>query len=70
MEPVEDIKIGITDYQDIIIDNLVVLHINKNDEGYSFDIYRKDKYDADDYDEGFVTGTWCHYDEVEDIFDI
>ena len=66
MEPTTDIVINITDYQDIIIDDLLVLHINKNDEGYCFDVYRKDKYNDEDYDEGFVTGTWCHYNELED----
>jgi hypothetical protein len=61
----ENIKIDVDDYKDIAINNTLVLHINRNDEGYSFDIYNKEMYESDDYDSGFIAGTWFRNDEIE-----
>lgn len=58
------LELTIYDYKDIIINNEIVLHINRNDEGYSFDVYDKKLYDKENYDEGCLTGTWIHYNEL------
>lgn len=54
------------DYEDIIINDEIVLHINHNDEGYSFDIYSKKLYDKENYDEGHLTGTYVFHNEIEE----
>lgn len=59
-----DIKIDIDDYTDIAINNTLILHIKRNAEGYSFDIYKKETYESADYDSGFIAGTWFRNEEV------
>ena len=63
----EKIILNTYDYKDIQINDDVILHINCNDEGYSFDIYNKSLYQKENYDEGLLTGTWVHYDEIETL---
>lgn len=57
------------EYKDIQINDDIILHINCNDEGYSFDVYDNKLYDKQNYDEGFLTGTWVHYNELGDSKD-
>jgi phenolic acid decarboxylase len=54
-------------YKDININDEVILHINRTDEGYAFDIYAKSLYDTDNYDGGFLAGTWVHDNEIQEM---
>lgn len=60
------INIFKNDYVDIEIDKELILHINKNDEGYSFDVYKKESYDTEEYDEGYLCGTYVMYSEYKE----
>lgn len=60
-------KLDIDDYKDIIINDKIVLHLNHNDEGYSFDVYSKEMYDKENYDEGFLAGTYIFHHELEEM---
>ena len=60
----ESIHIDEDDYKDFEINDELVLHINLNNEGYSFDFYKSENYDEEDYDEGFLTGTYIRHDEI------
>lgn len=55
------------DAEDIVINNEIVLHINSNDEGYSFDIYSKKLYNKENYDEGYLGGTYVHFSEIDEV---
>jgi hypothetical protein len=55
------------DYKDIVINDDIVLHINHNDEGYSFDIYSKKLYDKENYDEGYLGGTYVCFAEIDEV---
>ena len=61
------ITLSTYDYQDIVINNEIVLHISSNDEGYSFDIYSKKLYNKENYDEGYLCGTYVHYNEIDEV---
>lgn len=60
-------NLDIDEYKDITINDEIVLHINRNDQGYSFDVYKANLYEEDNYDDGFITGTWFNSSEIEDI---
>lgn len=62
----QEINLIADNYTDIVLDGKIILHINKNDEGYSFDVYIKKFYDNGDFDYGFVCGTWCRHEEIEE----
>ena len=55
------------DYQDIVINNEIVLHISSNNEGYSFEIYSKKLYNKENYDEGYLTGTYVFFSEIDEV---
>lgn len=55
------------DTKDIIINNEIILHINSNDEGYSFDIYSKKLYNKSNYDEGYLGGTYVRFVEIDKV---
>ena len=57
----------LNDYVDIQINDEIILHINHHDEGYSFDIYNKANYDAENYDEGYLTGTYVLHNEINEM---
>ena len=59
-----EITIKENDYKDIEINNKIVLHINHTENGFSFDIYNKENYNNEDYDEGFIVGTWLTNEEI------
>ena len=61
--------IGLNTYdtKDIIINNEVVLNIKSNDEGYSFDVYSKKLYNEENYDEGYLTGTYVLFSEIDEV---
>ena len=61
-----ELNLGMYDYQDIVINNKVVLHINHDDFGYSFDLYDKTLYNKPNYDEGFITGTFVRHKDVKE----
>ncbi len=54
------------DYEDIVINDEIVLHINHNDEGYSFDVYDWKLYHNSNYDEGHLTGTYVFHNEIKE----
>lgn len=60
----ELLQLSMYDYKDIRINDDIVLHINRNDEGYSFDLYSKAIYDSENYDEGYIGGTQVFYSEI------
>lgn len=60
-------NLDMDDYKDIIINDKIVLHINHNDEGYSFDVYNKEMYNKENYDEGFLVGTYVFHNELEEM---
>ena len=60
----ELLQLSMYDYKDIQINDDIVLHINRNDEGYSFDLYSKATYDSENYDEGYIGGTQVFYSEI------
>lgn len=62
----QEINLIVDNYTDIVLDGKIILHINKNDEGYSFDVYIKKFYDNEAFDHGFVCGTWCRHEEIEE----
>ena len=47
-------NLDIDEYKDITINDEIVLHINRNDQGYSFDVYKANLYEEDNYDDGFI----------------
>lgn len=55
------------DAKDIVINNEVVLRIISNDEGYSFDIYSKKLYNKENYDEGYIGGTYVLFSEIDEV---
>lgn len=55
------------DAKDIIINNEIVLRIISNDEGYSFDIYSKKLYNKENYDEGYIGGTYVLFLEIDEM---
>ena len=55
------------DTKDIIINNEIVLNVTSNDEGYSFNIYSKKLYDKENYDEGYMGGTYVLFSEIDEI---
>ncbi len=61
-------KLTLSDYdaEDIVINKEIVLHISSNDEGYSFDIYSKKLYEKENYDEGYLGGTYVHFAEIDE----
>ena len=61
-------KLTLSDYdaEDIVINNKIVLHISSNDEGYSFDIYSKKLYDKENYDVGYLGGTYVLFAEIDE----
>ena len=60
------IKLNVSESKDILINDEFVLHISRNDEGYSFDVYKANLYEKDNYDDGFITGTWFNMSEIAD----
>ena len=60
------LNLAIYDGEDITINNEIVLHISSNDEGYSFDIYSKKLYEKENYDEGYLGGTYVHFAEINE----
>lgn len=62
----ETLQLSMDDYKDIQINDDIVLHINRNDEGYSFDLYSKAIYDSENYDEGYLGGTYVLYSEINE----
>lgn len=59
------ITIKENDYKNIEINNKIVLHINHNENGFSFDVYKKENYNDENYDDGFIVGTWLTNEEIE-----
>ena len=55
------------DTKDIIINNEIVLNIRSSDEGYIFDIFSKKLYDKEKYDEGYLTGTYVFFSEIDEV---
>lgn len=53
--------------KDIEIDGELILHINKNDEGYTFDLYDKKLYCTEEYDDGYLAGTYVYYHEYQHV---
>lgn len=59
------ITIKENDYKNIEINNKIVLYINHNENGFSFDVYKKENYNDENYDDGFIVGTWLTNEEIE-----
>ena len=57
------------DAKDIVINNEIVLRIISNDEGYSFDIYSKKLYNKENYDKGYIGGTYVLFSEIDEVND-
>ena len=65
------IKMGEDDWFDVIINNELLVHIKRNDVGYSVDLYKnstEEEMSEDDYDfDGdFISGCTAWDDDLED----
>ena len=61
------INLDTYDTKDIMINDEIVLNIRSNDEGYIFDIFSKKLYDKEKYDEGYLTGTYVFFSEIDEV---
>ena len=63
------VKMGKDDWQEIIVNNDLQVHIHTSDEGYTVDLYAYNEDTPDeerDYDNEFISSCYASYEEVEE----
>ena len=63
------VKMGIDDWQEVIINKDLQVHIHTSDEGYTVDLYAYNEDTPDeerDYDNEFLGSVYTFYEEVEE----
>ena len=63
------VQMGKNDWQEIVINKDLQVHISSGDEGYSVDLYAWNEDTADDerdYDNEFISSCWASYEELNE----